>query len=146
MKPRISVLTLAVDDLERSLHFYREGLGFDSPGVTGTEFAGDETTPAGAVAMFELEDGLILALYPRSELAKDAGIPVEGASSAQFSIGHIVSRREDVDAILAEAEAAGAVVTEPPHERPWGIYSGYFKDPDGYLWEIIWNPSATSAE
>ncbi len=90
--------------------------------------------------MFDLEDGLILALYPRSELAKDAGIPLEQASAGQFSLGHIVSTREDVDAALAEAEAAGATVTEPPHDRPWRIYSGYFKDPDGYLWEIVWNP------
>jgi catechol 2,3-dioxygenase-like lactoylglutathione lyase family enzyme len=141
MEPRINVITLAVDALERSLEFYREGLGFHSPGITGTEWAGDETTPAGAVAMFELNGGLILALYPRSELAKDAGIPVEPPSSGQFSIGQLVASKDDVDALLAEAKAAGATVTDAPHERPWGIYSGYFQDPDGYLWEIVWNPS-----
>ncbi len=143
MEPHISVITLAVDDLERSLRFYRDGLGLNTRGVTGTEFAGDETTPAGAVVMFELDAGLILALYASSELAKDAAIPLESPSVGQFSIGHIVANREDVDAVLEQAKAAGATVTEPPHERPWGIYSGYFRDPDGHLWEIIWNPVRT---
>jgi uncharacterized protein len=140
MEPRIKVITLAVDDLERSLEFYREGLAFHSLGITSTEFTGDETTPAGAVAMFELHAGLILALYPRSELAKDANIPLEPPSSGQFSIGQLVASKEDVDALLTEAKAAGASVTSA-HGRPWGIYSGYFRDPNGYLWEIIWNPS-----
>lgn len=138
------MITLAVDDLERSLRFYRDGLGLKTPGVTGTEFAGDEKTPAGAVAMFDLHGGLILALYPHSELAKDAAIPMQSATIGQFSIGHIVARREDVDAVLEQAKAAGATVTEPPHERPWGIYSGYFRDPDGHLWEIVWNPGRTN--
>jgi uncharacterized protein len=140
MEPRITVLTLAVEDLERSLAFYRDGLGLSSPGVTGTEFTGDETTPAGAVAMFELEGGLLLALYPRSELAKDADVPLVAPRSGEFSIGHAVRNKADVDALLAQAEAAGATLTGPPHDRPWGIYSGYFSDPDGHLWEIIWNP------
>jgi uncharacterized protein len=127
-----------VSDLQRALAFYR-ALGFESPGVIGTEFAGDERTPAGAAAMFELRDGLVLALYPRSELAKDSSVPL-GPATGAFSIGHLVSTRADVDAVLAQAEAAGATLTEQPHERPWGIYSGYFRDPDGHLWEIIWNP------
>jgi catechol 2,3-dioxygenase-like lactoylglutathione lyase family enzyme len=131
-------LTLGVSDLERALAFYR-ALGFESRGVIGTEFAGDERTPAGAAAMFELRDGLVLALYPRSELAKDANVPLEPGTGA-FSIGHLVSGRADVDAVLAQAEAADATLTEQPHERPWGIYSGYFRDPDGHLWEVIWNP------
>jgi catechol 2,3-dioxygenase-like lactoylglutathione lyase family enzyme len=137
MKPRIHVLTLAVNDLERSLAFYR-ALGLESPGVIGTEFTGDETTPAGAAAMFELEDGLILALYPRTELAKDASIPLEPPQSGEFSIGHVVASRDEVDELLARAEAAGGTLTDRPHERPWGIYSGYFRDPDGHLWEVIW--------
>ncbi len=90
--------------------------------------------------MFELQQGIILALYPRSELAKDAREPVGPASSTEFSIGQLVQSREEVDALLKQAEAAGATVTDEPHERPWGIYSGYFKDIDGHLWEIIWNP------
>jgi catechol 2,3-dioxygenase-like lactoylglutathione lyase family enzyme len=140
MKPRIHVLTLGVADLERSLAFYRDGLGLESPGVIGTEYAGDETTPAGAAAMFELEGGLVLALYPRTELAKDANVSLGPPSTGEFSIGHLVASRAEVDAVLAEAEAAGASRTDQPHERPWGIYSAYFRDPDGHLWEIIWNP------
>jgi uncharacterized protein len=139
MEPHIDVLTLAVGDLERALAFYR-ALGLESPGVIGTEFTGDETTPAGAAAMFRLRGGLTLALYPRTELAKDADIPVGAPKSGEFTIGHLVASKADVDVLLAEAEAAGATLTDHPHERPWGIYSGYFRDPDGHLWEIIWNP------
>jgi uncharacterized protein len=139
MEPRIHVITLAVDDLERSLRFYRD-LGLQSPGVVGTEFVGDDTRPGGSAAMFQLGGGLILSLYGRSDLAKDANIPVMPAGTGDFSIGHIVSERAQVDAVLAEARRAGATLTEAPHERPWGIYSGYFRDPDGHLWEVIWNP------
>jgi uncharacterized protein len=140
MQPRIHVITLAVDDLERALAFYRDGLGLDSPGIGGTEFAGDEANPAGAVAMFRLQGGLILSLYPRSELAKDAKVPLGPPKTGEFSIGHVVGSREEVDAFLARAEAAGAALTGEPHDRPWGIYSGYFRDPDGHLWEVVWNP------
>src|SRR5437588_6727478 len=139
MEPRIHVLTLGVGDLERALAFYRDGLGLHSPGVIGTDFLGDETTPAGAAAMFELDGGLTLALYPRTELAKDANVSLGPQLSGEFSIGHIVASREEVDEVLARAEAAGATLTDRPHERPWGIYSGYFRDLDGHLWEIIWN-------
>jgi hypothetical protein len=140
MRPRIHVITLGVDDLDRALAFYRDGLGLESPGVIGTEFVGDDTTPAGAVAMFELHGGLILALYPRTELAKDANVPLGPVQSGAFSIGHAVASREQVDALLAQAEAAGATLTDQPHDRPWGIYSGFFLDLDGHLWEIVWNP------
>jgi uncharacterized protein len=142
MESRIHVITLAVADLDRALAFYREGLGFDSTGVIGTEFVGDAENPAGAAAMFHLDGNLILALYPRTELAKDAGIPFGEPKSGEFSIGHLVASRADVDALLAQAEAAGATLTGPAHDRPWGIYSGYFRDLDGHLWEIIWNPRA----
>jgi hypothetical protein len=142
VEPHVDVITIAVADLERSLAFYRDGLGLSSPGVIGTEFVGDETNPAGAAAMFELRGGLVLALYPRSELAKDAALPFGAARSGEFSLGHIVGSRAEVDFVLAEAEAAGATITDPPHERPWGIYSGYFRDLDGHLWEIISNPGA----
>jgi uncharacterized protein len=140
MEPRINVITLAVDDLERALAFYRDGLGLESPGVIGTEFLGDDQNAAGAVAMFQLDGGVILALYPRTELAKDASIPDGQPRSGEFSIGHLVAVKNDVDSLLAQAETAGATLTGPPHDRPWGIYSGYFRDPDGHLWEIIWNP------
>ena len=140
MQARVHVLTLAVADLERALAFYRDGLGLMSPGVIGTEFRGDSTTPAGDLAMFQLDDGLILALYPRTELAKDANVPLRAPQSGEFSVGHLVDSKAEVDRLLAEAEAAGATLTDQPHDRPWGIYSGYFRDPDGHLWEIIWNP------
>ena|SRR6202035_1110910 len=146
MDARIDLITLAVADLERALAFYGEGLGLDSPGIVGTQWEGDETTPAGAVVMFELSGGLKLALYPRAELAKDAGVALEPPKSAEFSIGQLVSSRTEVDDLLASAEAAGATITDPPHERPWGIYSGYFRDPDGHLWEVIWNPPAQARQ
>jgi catechol 2,3-dioxygenase-like lactoylglutathione lyase family enzyme len=140
MQPRIHVITLAVSDLDRALAFYRDGLGLASAGVIGTEFVGDQTHPAGAIVTFELHGGLILALYPRTELAKDAQVPYGPPKTGEFSLGHAVGSREAVDALLAQAAAAGATVIGSPHERPWGIYSGYFRDPDGHLWEILWNP------
>lgn len=146
MDARIDVITLAVADLERALTFYREGMGLrGTSGIVGTQWAGDETTPAGAVVMFDLDGGLKLALYPRTELAKDAAMAPQAPNTAGFSIGHIVSSREEVDELLSIAQAAGATITEQPHERPWGIYSGYFQDPDGHLWEVIWSPRAGSA-
>lgn len=140
MKPCINIITLAVDDLERALRFYRDGLGLDSPGIKGEEFIGDKDQAAGATAMFELANGVILALYPRAELSKDAKIPLRSAKTGEFSIGQFVDSRDEVDAILKQAESAGATVVDLAHERPWGIYSGYFRDPDGHLWEIIYNP------
>jgi len=144
MELRIDVITLGVSDLGRSLAFYR-ALGLEFSGVIGTEFAGDETNPGGAAAMLQLDNGVTLALYGRGDLAKDANIPVPPPQSGEFSIGFLVAGREEVDAVLAQAEAAGATLTDEPHERPWGIYSGYFRDPDGHLWEIIWNPRADGA-
>ena len=140
MKPRINIITIAVNDLEKSLAFYRDGLGLPTKGIIATEFKGTETEPAGAVAFFELQDGLIFALYPRKELAKDAKVPNSAASSLEFSLGHTVGSRKAVDELLEKAQAAGGTVTDNPHDRAWGIYSGYFKDLDGHLWEVIWNP------
>jgi uncharacterized protein len=140
MDPRIDIITLAVADLDRAHAFYRDGLGLESRGVIGTEFAGDDDNPAGAVALFELRHGLFLSLYPRSELAKDAQVPLGPPKTGEFSIGHAVLSEAEVDVLLDQAQAAGATLTDRPHERPWGIYSGYFRDPDGHLWEILWNP------
>ena len=146
MQPRIHVITLAVSDLERALSFYRDGLGLESSGLIGTEFAGDDINPAGATAMFQLQGGLILTIYPRRELAKDAKVPLGPPKTGEFSIGHAVAERGDVDALLTQAHTAGATVTDRAHDRPWGIYSGYFRDPDGHLWEILWNPGLDLAE
>ena len=140
MEARIHVLTLAVDDLERALRFYRDGLGFESAGIVGSEFPGDDINPAGAIAMFQLQGGLILTVYPRTELAKDAKVPSGAPKTGEFSIGHGVASTAEVDALLAQAEAAGATITDRAHDRPWGVYSGYFRDPDGHLWEILFNP------
>jgi uncharacterized protein len=140
MEARIHVITLAVGDLERALEFYQKGLGLESQGIIGTEWVGDETNPAGAIAMFQLQGGLMLTIYPRSELAKDANVPFGPAKTGEFSIGHAVSSRAAVDALLAQAQEAGARLTDEAHDRPWGIYSGYFQDPDGHLWEVMFNP------
>ena len=91
--------------------------------------------------MFQLEGGLLLSsFYPRTELAKDANIAFGPPKTGEFSIGQVVPTKDDVDAFLAQAQAAGATLTDAPHDRPWGIYSGYFRDLDGHLWEIMWNP------
>lgn len=140
MRPRIKVITLGVDDLEASLSFYRDGMGLPTKGIVGTEFED------GAVVFFEMNDDLILALYPRAALAKDAGIPQTPPSPSDLSIGHIVGSTEEVDALMRQAEEAGARVTDPARERFWGGYSGYFQDPDGHLWEIAWNPAWEVAE
>ena len=136
MKPRIKVLTLGVSDLGKSLVFYRDGIGMPTEGITGTEFEG------GAVVFFNMNGGLILALYPKTELAKDAKVPVTGPSSAEFSIGHNVNSKEEVDAVMEQAKRAGATITDPAHDRFWGGYSGYFQDLDGHLWEVAWNPQS----
>jgi catechol 2,3-dioxygenase-like lactoylglutathione lyase family enzyme len=141
MKSQVHVITLAVEDLLRALRFYSEGLGLESEGIIATEFQRDERSGAGAIAIFRLDGGLILSIYPRAELAHDAKVALMQPSSGEFSIGQLVDSREAVDAALALAEAAGATITDQPHDRPFGIYSGYFKDPDGHLWEIIWNPA-----
>src|SRR5260370_42065190 len=107
MQARIHVITLAVQNLDRALAFYRDGLGLESPGVIGTEFAGDDTQPAGAVATFELHGVLILALYPRSELAKDAQIPFVPPKTGERSPGHAVSTKAHMDPLPAAAPAAG---------------------------------------
>jgi predicted lactoylglutathione lyase len=141
VKPRINVLTIAVNDLEKSLAFYRDGLGLPTQGIVGTEFEGNATEPSGAVAFFELQGGLIFALYPRTELAKDAQ-RIDGPPSAtEFSIGYAVRTKEEVDLLVDQAREAGALVTAAPRDRPWGIYAGYFQDLDGHLWEIMWNPA-----
>lgn len=134
MKPRLTVLTLAVDDLDRALRFYRDGLGFATPGIFGTEFE------HGAVVFIDLQPGLKLALWPRRSLAHDTGLPLQPPSATELSLGHNVRSREEVDAVMAQAAAAGAVVVKPAQDTFWGGYGGYFQDPDGHLWEVVWNP------
>lgn len=135
MKPRIKVVTLGVADLEAALAFYRDGMGLRTEGIIGTEFED------GAVVFMEMDGGLILALYPREALAKEARVPVGQPNAAEFTLGHNVASREEVDAVMAQAEAAGARITDPARVRFWGGYSGHFQDLDGHLWEIAWNPA-----
>ena len=134
MKPRISLITLGVDDLERSVRFYRDGLGLKTEGIVGAEFE------YGAVAFFDLQGALKLALWPRKSIARDTGLPVTNPSSTELTIGHNVSSKLEVDQVMEQAETAGAVVLKPAHETFWGGYAGYFQDPDGHLWEVAWNP------
>lgn len=134
MKPRVSLITLGVEDLGASLRFYRDGLGLATGGIIGTEFE------YGAVAFFDLQAHLKLAVYPRKSLARDSGLPVEPASGTQFSIGHNVSSKAEVDAVMQQARSAGAVIVKPAQDTFWGGYAGYFQDPDRHLWEVAWNP------
>lgn len=133
MKPRIKVLTLGVGDLQTALTFYRDGLGLPTEGIVGTEFED------GAVVFINMNDDLVLALYPREALARDAKVPLSPPSPAELSIGHNVGSKKEVDAVMQQATKAGAHVTDPARDRFWGGYSGYFQDPDGHLWEVAWN-------
>ncbi|MBE0418407.1 MAG: VOC family protein [Coriobacteriia bacterium] len=134
MKPRITVITLGVEDLERSLRFYRDGLGLATEGIFGSDFE------HGAVAFFDLQPGLKLAVWPRSSISHDTGIPLGGASPTEFTVGHNVSSKVEVDVVMQQAADAGAVIVKPAQETFWGGYAGYFQDPDGHLWEVVWNP------
>ena len=128
-------MTLGVDDLERSLAFYREGLGMPSQGIVGQEFE------YGAVAFFELRGGVRLALFPRSSIARDADVPLGPPSATELTIAHNVRSTGEVDGLMARAERAGARIVKPAGTTFWGGYAGYFADPDGHLWEIAFNSS-----
>lgn len=140
MKPRITVLTLGVDDLERSLVFYRDGLGLPTEGIVGQEFE------HGAVAFFDLQAGLKLAIWNHKDIAHEAKVMQTATNPTEFTIGHNVSSREEVDQVMEQAKRAGAVITDPAHDTFWGGYSGHFQDPDGHLWEVVWNPQWEIAE
>src|SRR5579872_5512237 len=130
LEPRFTVLTIGVDNLQRSLHFYRDGLGFPTAGIIGQQFE------HGAIVFFDLYHGMKLALYSRSDLAWGAGVPKTAASPNEFTIGYNVRSQAEVDTLMAAAAQAGAIITTPAHKAFWGGYSGYFQDPDGHLWEI----------
>lgn len=134
MKPRITVITIGVDDLESAVRFYRDGLGLQTAGIIGTEFE------YGAVAFLELQPGLKLALWPRTSIAYDTGLPLVARSATEFTLGHNVSSRAEVDEVMRQAQAAGAAVVKPAQDTFWGGYAGYFQDPDQHLWEVVWNP------
>jgi catechol 2,3-dioxygenase-like lactoylglutathione lyase family enzyme len=135
MKPRITLLTIGVDDLERALRFYRDGLGLPTEGITGTQFE------HGAVAFFKLQSGLGLAVWPRASLAHDCGLPRSGPSPTDFAIAHNVASEQEVDQVMAEAAQAGARIVKKAQKTFYGGYAGYFQDPDGHLWEVAFNPN-----
>jgi hypothetical protein len=134
MKPRITVITIGVDDLERSLRFYRDGLGLKTEGIIGQEFV------YGAVVFINLQDGVKLALWPRKSIAQDTGIPESAPCPTELTIGHNVASKAEVDTVMEQAKQAGAVIVKPAQDTFWGGYAGYFQDPDQHLWEIVWNP------
>jgi catechol 2,3-dioxygenase-like lactoylglutathione lyase family enzyme len=140
MKPRITVLTLGVADLEQSLAFYRDGLGLPTEGIIGREFE------HGAVAFFELSGGLKLAIWEQDNVAHDTGLPKSGISPTSFTIGHNVARREEVDDVIEQARQAGAHILKTPQDTFYGGYGGYFRDPNGHVWEVVWNPAYIPTE
>jgi predicted lactoylglutathione lyase len=133
MRPRITLITLGVDDLEHALKFYR-ALGFESEGIVGKKFE------FGAVAFFELQAGLKLAIWNRTSIAKDSGLPLSKPSPMEFTLGHNVASKFEVDSVMEKAKQAGAIIVKPASDTFWGGYAGYFQDPDGHLWEVAWNP------
>ena len=131
MEPRISVITLGVSDLSRSYTFYKDGLGFPT-----------KMTPEGGIVLFATS-GARLFLYPYGKLAEDFGLKLSPSESrketfAGFTFGHCTRKRQDVDAILSQAKKAGGKIVKPAKTTSWGGYSGYFADPDGYLWEVAY--------
>ena len=134
MKPRVTVITIGVDDLDHALRFYRDGLGLATEGIIGQEF------DHGAVAFFELQGGLKLAIWPRTSISHDSGLPLSGQSPTEFTLGHNVSSKEEVDSVMGQAQRAGATIVKAGHDTFWGGYAGYFQDPDGHVWEVVWNP------
>lgn len=134
MKPRITVLTLGVADLDRAVTFYRDGLGLPTAGIVGREFE------HGAVAFFDLDGRLKLALWPQHSIAHDTGLPITPVSPTAVTIAQNVRHRDEVDRLLETARQAGAEIVKSPQATFYGGYAGYFQDPDGHLWEIVWNP------
>lgn len=132
MKPRMTVITVGVSDLEKALLFYRDGLGLPTQGMIGREFE------HGALALFDVQHGLKLAIFPRSDLALDAKVPLHAPNVTECTIGHYLKSK--VDVVMEQARQAGATITDQAHDRPWGMYSGYFQDLDGHVWEVVWDP------
>jgi uncharacterized protein len=140
MRPRITVLTIGVDDLERALRFYRDGLELPTPGIVGAELE------HGAVAFFEMQAGLLLAIWPRDSIVHHVGVGRTAPSPTDVMLGHNVASRAEVDRVMEQAASAGATVVKPAHDTFWGGYAGYFQDPDEHLWEVAWNPALNLPE
>ncbi len=134
MKPYISVITLAVNDLEQSLKFYCEGLGLHSEGILGQEYE------YGAVAFIELQSDIKLALWSQQSIQHDTGLELSAMCPTQMTLGHNVFSPLEVDQVMAQAARAGAQIIKPAQATFYGGYAGYFQDPNGHLWEVVWNP------
>ena len=135
MKQRIHILTLGVNDLNNSLKFYQDAFSWQTQGIVGTEFE------KGAIVLFDLDNGMRISLYERKNLAWDSGLKQQPESATDFSIGHFVNSEKEVYLIMKQAEKAGAEIIKPAQKTFWGGYGGYFRDPDGHLWEIGYNPA-----
>jgi len=140
MKARITLITLGVDDLQRAVAFYRDGLGLETPGIVGEEFEN------GAVAFFDLQNGLKLALWPRRSMANDSGLSEGTPNSTDFTLAHNVTSKAEVDVVMQQARDAGAKIVKAAQDTFYGGYAGYFLDPDEHLWEIAWNPQMLPRE
>jgi hypothetical protein len=140
MKPRVSVLTIGVSDLDSAVAFYRDGLGLKTGGIVGQEFE------HGAVVFFDLQSDLRLALWPRRSIAHDSGVAAGPASPTEFTIGHNVASKSEVDSVMEQARRAGATIVKSAQATFWGGYAGYFQDPDQHLWEVVWNPDFTPTD
>ena len=140
MKPRLTLITLGVGDLAAALAFYRDGLGLKTDGIVGQEFE------HGAVAFFDLQPGLKLAIWPRDSIAHHTALAKTPRSPTEFTLGHNIGSKAEVDAVMEQAQNAGALIVKPAHDAFWGGYSGYFQDPDGHLWEVVWNPQFDNPE
>lgn len=140
MKPQITLVTLGVNDLERAVSFYRDGLGFPTKGIVGQEFE------HGAVAFFELQGGLRLALWPRASIAHDTGLQQTPPSPTDFTLAHNVRSPEEVDAVIDVARKAGARIVRAPAKTVWGGYTACFQDPDDHVWEVAYNPTMLPPE
>jgi uncharacterized protein len=135
MKPRITLITLGVDDLERAMRFYRDGLGWPTQGIIGTEFE------HGAVAFFDLQPGLKLALWAQANIAHDTGLAETPRSPTAFTVAQNVRSKTEVDQVMTQAREAGATIVKAAQDTFYGGYAGYFQDLDGHLWEIAFNPA-----
>jgi predicted lactoylglutathione lyase len=135
MDQRINMLTLGVQDLKKSMKFYQKGLGWKTKGIVGTEYEN------GAVVLFQLDNGVMLSLYERKNLAWDSKLTLQRESATEFSIGYFVNSDKEVDVVMKQAKKAGAKITKSAQKAFWGGYHGYFQDLDGHLWEIGYNPS-----
>src|SRR5690554_3874113 len=136
MKPHISIITLAVTNLEKSVRFYRDGLGLKTRGIVGADY------DYGAAAFFDLQPGLSLALWPRESLAHEAGVELQPPAMTEFMLSHCVTEREFVDEVMQQAAQSGGEIVKAAHDTLLGGYAGIFKDPDGHLWEVAWNPES----